>query len=112
MERIKRNCVRLKNLISPNAPRTVSGVASVFENEATMLKYGYTCSANPVRFYVGCEDEIDYGFVTFKSQVLIDQLAKISEKEYYIDGTFRVVPNGEFAQLLVLHYEYKGQVNV
>lgn len=76
-----------------------------------MQQYGFT-SGNPRRaMYIGTVSTPSYGFTVFASAVVVDYVTTAGEKQHYhIDGTFGVVPRGEFKQLLVIHLAYQTHV--
>lgn len=84
---------------------------AAFANEATLARYGSSRGAVPRRFYVGTCNEAAYGFTIFTSEFVVDAMANVQERRYFVDGTFRVVPDGEFVQLLVIHLDFKNHVS-
>lgn len=63
-------------------------------------------------FFHGGVDEPEYGFVVFVSPEMTDVFQEQeSLNTFYIDGTFRIVPDGNFSQLLIIHWECRGHVS-
>lgn len=51
-------------------------------------------------------DGKDFSYCIFSSKKMIQQIEQyidVSDREFYIDGTFKVVPYGCFTQLLIIH---------
>lgn len=97
--KIARHRTRLKNMLSPNAPKTVEDVEAAFKLEATMTKYGHTKGQERHIFYSGA----------VKTRV-INLMTNCTDRRFYVDGSFRVVPNGKYKQLLIIHWEHMNQV--
>lgn len=105
---MSRNLGRIRAGVTPANPTTLADVVNAFENKSTMDKYGKTDNGKP--FYRGTVIEMDFGFSVFASENIIEKLPEFESKQFFMDGTFRVVPNGCFGQLVVIHAEYKGHV--
>lgn len=108
---MRRHCNRLRNKICCNAPRSVADVEREFDKVAIMDRFGYTCGSNRQEMYVGCIRNARIQAVFFKSQRMINVMNTCTERKFFVDATFRVVPNGDFQQLLVIHVEMKDHVS-
>lgn len=117
LKSMHRNLEKLRNEVCPNAPQSVADILREYEKSEVLKNHGYVNGSNSIRFYDSCEEGSDsvegrkYGFVVFKSQRLIDHMQTLEKRDFFLDGTFRCVPNSEFKQLITIHYEYKDQVN-
>lgn len=103
---------RIKNLECPRAPNTCEEVINLFRSEAVMAKYDFNLRGSQ-RFYIGGEAMEGHDFILFASMDAIklvqDHIAP-SQRNYLMDGTFKIVPRGEFRQLLIIHIEWKSDV--
>lgn len=111
--KIKRNLSLLRTKSMPTAPRSVEDVRSAFMDERVRTVYANTKHTNSVPFYFGTVVEDSFGYSLFASSTMLTTARNnINERSsYHIDGTFRVVPTGEFTQLLIFHIEYGNHVS-
>lgn len=108
----RRNYARIRSGTTPAGPKTLEDIVSAYENTATMKKYGYTSGDPPTLFYHGTVNHKDYGFTIFATEFITRQISEMSERRYFADGTFRVVPSGCFQQLFVVHVELQNHVSL
>lgn len=86
-----------------------------FRNEDIFNEYGrsrYIPNAPFFRHVFDASD--DFAYCIFASQAIMDLITtniSVKDRKYLIDGTFNVVPKGEFNQLLIIHVEYIGKVS-
>lgn len=96
----------------PNSPETVEEVESAFAIEATMNAYGFTVGEPKRQFYRGTVVKPSFAFTVFASPVVLDYITAANENlHYHVDGTFSIVPRGEFKQLLVIHLAHQSHVS-
>lgn len=107
---MQRQLNRIKNCLTPDAPKNAADVARVFAMPEIMDRYGKTRGEPKEAFYVGSISHQSFGMAIFASPSIVAKLPTLKNKRFMIDGTFRVVPHGEFCQLLVLHLERKNRV--
>lgn len=112
IEKIGRNCRRLKNNKYPKNPRSANDIRAAFEDPELIEKFAFNLRKTKM-FYV---DTVDVGesshFTMFASYECIDMIKKHiapQNRNYLVDGTFKVTPSG-FYQLLVIHIECKNEV--
>lgn len=97
-----------KSSLYPNAPLTAAAVMSAFENAFVRDKYGKSLDTeNPFDFYNGTVIEEQYQFAVFSSAKMIEKAKKMQVRNYHVDATFGVVPNGKFKQLLIVHIAHE-----
>lgn len=84
---------------------------AAFSREATLERYGHTLSDPKRLLYRGTVCHPSYGFSVFASDVVLDYIRDTQNPlHYHIDGTFGVVPRGEFRQLLIIHLAIQNHV--
>lgn len=106
---IRSTLSRHKNKGIANSPKTVKEVKAAFESPETMDRYGYSLDIPRRLMYHGTVCTEAYEFTVYSSAVVIDFIKEAEHAlEYTIDGTFGVVPEGEFRQLLVVHLKFKA----
>lgn len=68
--------------------------------------------AEPTPFFRMVHTQTEFSYAIFASQPIIDEVNAIPQerRHFYLDGTFKVVPYGDFNQLLVVHAEFYGKV--
>lgn len=110
---MQRNLQKLKNSITPKAPRCISEIEVVMLDPKVAEKHAYDKLTPRNRFYRGIVDiPGQYGFAVFVSEPVIRMMkAETSPRHLFIDGTFSVRPNGDFQQLLIIHWEFRGHVS-
>lgn len=107
---IRRTCQRLRNEMTPDAPRDVAGIQRVMLLETVMARHGMDDRQPQRPFYRGCVIQPNYEFAVFASETIVEAVLKSEvHNNLHVDGTFRVRPNGRFDQLLVIHWEHRGQ---
>lgn len=112
-EKVERTARRHKNNKYPKMPRSPKDIVAAFENEEIYEKYGFNMRKTKP-FYV---DTVEIGvasfFTIFASYEAID-LIKLHieprDRNYLLDGTFKVRPIGGFYQLLIIHIECKNDI--
>lgn len=102
---------RFKNKNIPKSPETVAEVATAFKSEAIFDMYGRNDGEPRKPFYRGTVIDEAYSFTVFSSEAVLERISMQSNNIYYVDGTFGVVPRGEYKQLLVIHLEYLQHVS-
>lgn len=106
--KVNRHLSTLRSKRHPKSPRTLEEVIELFTKPAISAMYGHTGSDVP--FYRGTVNTPSYGFSLFASESVVRLLAE-TERNFFADGTFRIVPKGCFRQLYIIHVEYKGHVS-
>lgn len=110
---ISRHLARKKNENFPTAPLTAEGVFAAFQMDSILKLYGVSLADGNKPFYNFTVIETAFKYTVFSSGVLLDKLATMPVvRNYHIDGTFRVVPNGEYRQLLIVHVAYQEHVSL
>lgn len=127
----RRQYYRLKNLTMPQSPKTPEEIIAAFANVDIMNTYGMTMGgvalypiggeaddengvgAKPTRFLKYVYACTKFAYTIFASDPIIHALQSLPEdrRHIYMDGTFKIVPNGQFSQLLVIHCEFYGKVS-
>lgn len=101
-----RHLYDLQSMTLPKTAATLEEIAARFMEDEVMKEYGMTGDSV---FYRGTDE--NHGFVLFASDFISSNLYR-TQRHYFADGTFRVVPkNTCFTQLYIIHVEYKGHVS-
>lgn len=104
---------RHRNKCCERSPKTLAEVGREFNSEVTMKAFGYSLRDPSSAIYRGTVDEPGYGFTLFASEMVLKYIAlQPAKQHYHVDGTFRVVPDTDFRQLLVIHLSYKDHVSI
>lgn len=111
---LERNARRLKNGKFPKMPRSPHDIIKAFKDPKIFDRYALNLRKTKP-FYI---DTICAGtshFTIFASHQVIDMIKKHippSQRNYLIDGTFKVTPIGGYYQLLIIHIECANDVSV
>lgn len=105
---MERQLRRIKNNCHAKPPKTCNEINSLLDSEEMMEKYGNNLSGTD-RFYVGGEDDFCL-FASKKSIELVEENIAPSQRKYLMDATFKIVPNGRFRQLLIIHIQWNQNV--
>lgn len=92
----------------PPSPKTPDEIVASYKNEIIMANYGMTKTAGGVTstaFYRKTYSNSQFAYCIFASKPIVDKVAELEphRRHFFMDGTFRVVPYGDFSQLLVIH---------
>lgn len=98
---------KIRNLGVPKAPKTVKEISDAIKRPEIFDTYCKThyIDGNEV-FLDHLYEGKDFSFAIFSSKKIIQEIEAnidVNDREYFIDGTFRVVPFGCFSQLLIIH---------
>lgn len=111
---IKTTLHRIKRRECPREPITASDIPSIFEDENVLARFGKTVQVSQDIFYKGCVNSGREGggesvvSCIFASETIIRKinLTAPSQRKFYLDGTFYVVPS-MFYQLLIVTFKLK-----
>lgn len=91
----------------PKAPQNVKEIREAINRTDIFDMY---CKTNHIDkrdiFLDHLYDGADFSYCIFSSKKIINEIEKhidVKDREFYIDGTFKVVPYGGFSQLLIIH---------
>lgn len=104
---------RLKKEPYPKVPKDIYEIHDSMMLPDNREKFGLTLD-NKNDLYTGTVIFDKDGFMLFKSQKNIDfvkQHIEGGQRNYLLDGTFKIVPN-QFSQLLIICFEYKNNVSI
>lgn len=112
---VRRNLYRIRAQTMPNAPKTPKEIVAAYQNDVIMKEYGMTVASGGVEsaaFYRNVVSENAFAYCIFASPTIIEKIAAlpIENRHYLMDATFRVVPYGDFNQLLVVHATFMEKV--
>lgn len=112
---MRRHLQRIRNKVLPSSPCTPLEIQQNFLLPDIMKEYGNAIAIGndePIPFYRCVSIEQEFAYCIFASQRIIDEIAKLPEerRHYYMDGTFKVVPFGDFNQLLIIYAEFFQKV--
>lgn len=101
----------------PPPPKTFAEIVAAYENAKIMETYGSTIQFGDVPstpFYRKLYSERQFAYCVFASQGIIDHMNTLpsERRDFFMDGTFRVVPYGAFNQLLVVHVAFLEKVRI
>lgn len=112
---VNRHLYRLRTAALPPNPKSPAEVIESFNLPAIIETYGMTIAAfgkESMPFFRKVHIDEDFAYAIFASQPIIDEVLKLDEerRHFYLDGTFKVVPYGQFSQLLVIYAEFFEKV--
>lgn len=106
-EENRRTLQRARSMGVPKAPQNVKEIRQAI-NRADI--YDAYCKTNHIDGREVFLDELyegkDFQYCIFSSKKIIKEIEDtidVEDREYFIDGTFKVVPYGCFSQLLIIH---------
>lgn len=98
---------KARNMGVPKAPQNVQEIREAINRTDIFDTY---CKTNHMDrreiFLDHLYEGKDFSFCIFSSKKIIQEIEKnidVKDREYFIDGTFKVVPYGCFSQLLIIH---------
>lgn len=98
----------------PPSPKSAVAIQEAFHSGAVMSEYGITANnEEPTQFFRKVFISETFSYCVFASQPIIDRITEhipAGRRNFYLDATFKVVPFGEFNQLLIIHVEYFDKV--
>lgn len=100
----------------PVSPNTPLDIANNFKVASIMKEYGMimptTATDEITPFFRSVQIEQDFAYCVFASQPIINEIDMLPEdsRHFYMDGTFKVVPYGNFNQLLIIYAEFFQKV--
>lgn len=112
---VRRNLYRIRLMAMPPSPKTVAEILAAYENKDILDAYGSTINAGDLPstvFYRKLHSETQFAYCIFASQAIVDRINELPKdrRHFFMDATFRVVPYGEFNQLLVIHVSFLEKV--
>lgn len=111
LESVERQLYRIRDKQYPQRPKTDEEVKNMFKDIAISEQYGSTLNKQHP-FYVDSVIKKHFAFHVFVSFAIIELIKKFikpGQRNYLVDGTFKIAPR-QFKQLLILSIEYKKQV--
>lgn len=108
---MKRQLSRIKSNCYPKKPTTFKEIKDSFDTPAINLEYGRTLNQTE-KLYVDTIVTVNYSFCIFASFKIINivkQHIRPGERNYLLDGTFKVAPE-MFYQLLIISIEFENDV--
>lgn len=107
----KRTMQRVRNQGMPRAPTTAKEVATYFGFENVMQAYGM-CDDTPFSKTAYECAQFSYALFVCDPTVNIIKSLPHDQRHFMIDATFKIVPYGEFTQLLIMHVRYIDKVEL
>lgn len=101
----------------PESPKNVQEIIEYFKHPSIVSTTAQTLrkSGEPsTPFYKHAYECTDFSICLFASDDVLNIIETISvdRRMYFADGTFRIVPYGEFSQILLLAVDICGQVRI
>lgn len=106
---MKRGLQKITNKVFVKSPQTASDVSNTFRDEQIWNKFGVTKGMENTAFFKACIEEDGISYCIFSSEKicsLITENIPLEKRMYLIDGTFKIVPQGCFKQLLIVYINY------
>lgn len=92
----------------------VEAINTAFECKEILSSFGFTADdVDPRKFFDGAVRCEGHSFCVFSSKGICDAYAEnvpVGERHILMDATFKIVPIGEFQQLLILYCRIKHEV--
>lgn len=104
---------RLRDKEYPNRPKTDEEVQATLSDPKIFEEYGKSLNKQH-HFYVGSDITEKYAFHVFASFDVVNLIEKHippAQRNYLMDGTFKIVPS-MFQQLLIISIEYGNNVRI
>lgn len=114
---MSRNLHKIRSKSLPPCPKDISQIVDAFQKEYVRNNYGLTIrneAAPRTLFFRRAFEGDDFAYCMFVSQDIVEAIKEhiaVENRQYYLDGTFAVVPMGIFKQLLIIHINFMGQVS-
>lgn len=101
----------------PSSPKTANEVITSFANAEIMASFGSTAKSHGIKSSpflkkIVIEQGFAFAYVVFASDTIIAHVAELPSEHRHIalDGTFKVTPDSDFKQLLIIHVEFFQKV--
>lgn len=100
----------------PKSPKDVPEILRASSNEFVKKNYGTTLRQNKDEksdFFRHAFQSNEYAFCIYASNDIINAINQEilpENRQYFMDGTFKVCPMGIFQQLLIVHVNFLGQI--
>lgn len=110
---MRRNLYRLREAAMPPSPKSAAEIVLAYENEEIRRIYGMSLTGAGVEsevFYRKVYTSNQFAYCIFASEQIVRCAKQLEERHIHMDGTFRVVPYGEFNQLLIIHITFFEKV--
>lgn len=119
LESMERHLCNIYDNIFPKSPETVGELEKLFEDGHVMKSYGMCHqygdrSKKSEVFFRGIVKESGFSSVIFASPLMIKMIEENIEpmnRNYFVDGNFKIVPMGPYSQLLIIHISYLDLVS-
>lgn len=107
---MQRGLQYLTQKVFTRSPTTPVEIIEAFNREMVWTQYGITKhSETPCHFFKACIQEPQFSYCIFFSEHIGNMIGEYippSHRNFLIDGTFKIVPQGCFKQLLIIHIDY------
>lgn len=111
---MRRHLYRLRESAMPPSPKSAAEIVAAYENEEILRLYGMSLAGGGVEsapFYRKVYSCDQFAYCIFASHYIIQQIKDLEQHHIHMDGTFRVVPYGQFTQLLIMHITFFDKVH-
>lgn len=109
-----RNCQKIKRGILPKNPENIDAINAAFAEHEIDQVFGHTADKNqPEKFFDFAVKKETHSFCVFSSKKIIRLVLEhvpVPDRHILMDATFKIVPIGEFSQLLILYFRIKYEV--
>lgn len=95
----------------PKNPENVEAINEAFEDANIFKVFGQTAhKVDPERLFDGAIRKETHSFCVFSSKKIIKMVEEnVDEYHVLMDATFKIVPIGQFQQLLILYFRIKHE---
>lgn len=110
---MERHLRRLKDQPYLKAPKTPIEITEAFKDDKVQSDYGYNLS-NTEKLYINTVSAENTCFTLFASMDVVKMIETNippNQRQYSMDATFRIVPQGNFKQLLIIYIEFHNDVS-
>lgn len=107
--KMKRGLQKITNKIFVKSPKSALEVTEAFRKENIWNEFGVTKGDEHLPFFKACIQKDDFEYCIFSSDKIINLIQEFippGKRMYLVDATFKIVPQGCFKQLLIIHINY------
>lgn len=106
---------RIRQKQFPLPPKNVTEINDAFANHEIMNEFGMSNHTNSSPFFKTAFECLEYKYCILASDAIIDLITENipeANREYFMDATFRIVPNtnGIFNQLLIIYVQHMSKL--
>jgi hypothetical protein len=113
---MKSTLFKTRNINLPAPPNNSTSIRDAFTAGSDIIKtYGYSDieGYESAKFYETTKITENHSYTIFVSHPILDLIKnfRTEQRTFLCDGTFKVVPQGDYTQLLIIYIEHQEKVN-